>query len=129
MDKTITIDGREITFRATARTPRLYRMLTGRDMITDMSKLRKSFIKAQKNKKKENDEDVSGTFGGLSTSDLIIFEDSAYVMARHANPEIKQQTPDDWLDTFNMFDIFDILPEIMDLWNLNNATTSEPKKK
>lgn len=129
MDKTITIDGREITFRATARTPRLYRMLTGRDMITDMSKLRKSFIEAQKNKKKENDEDVSGTFGGLSTSDLIIFEDLAYVMARHANPDIEQQTPDDWLDTFNMFDIFDILPEIMDLWNLNNATTSEPKKK
>ena len=128
MDKTITIDGREITFRATARTPRLYRMLTGRDMITDMSKLRKSFIKAQKNKKKENDEDDSGTFG-LSTSDLIIFEDSAYVMARHANPDIEQQTPDDWLDTFNMFDIYDILPEIMDLWNLNNATTSEPKKK
>ena len=128
MDKRITIDGREITFRATARTPRLYRMLTGRDMITDMSKLRKSFIKAQKNKKKENDEDDSGTFG-LSTSDLIIFEDSAYVMARHANPDIEQQTPDDWLDTFNMFDIYDILPEIMDLWNLNNATTSEPKKK
>lgn len=129
MDKTMTIDGREITFRATARTPRLYRMLTGRDMIIDMSKLRKSFIEAQKNKKKENDEDVSGTFGGLSTSDLIIFEDSAYVMARHANPDIEQQTADDWLDTFNMFDIYDILPEIMDLWNLNNATTSEPKKK
>ena len=91
--------------------------------IKAMEKVKYLFVE------KENDEDVSGTFGGLSTSDLIIFEDSAYVMARHANPDIEQQTPDDWLDTFNMFDIFDILPEIMDLWNLNNATTSEPKKK
>ena len=130
MDKTITIDGRDITFRATARTPRLYRMLTGRDMILDMTKLRKSFTEAKKNKdKKEKKEDNSGTFGGLSTSDLIIFEDSAYVMARHANPDMKEQTADEWLDTFNMFDIFDILPELMDLWNLNNATTSTPKKK
>lgn len=130
MDKTITIDGRDITFRATARTPRLYRMLTGRDMIIDMTKLRKSFVEAKKEKdKKEKKEDNSGTFGGLSTSDLIIFEDSAYVMARHANPDMKEQTADEWLDTFNMFDIFDILPELMDLWNLNNATTSTPKKK
>lgn len=130
MDKTITIDGRDITFRATARTPRLYRMLTGRDMIIDMTKLRKSFVEAKKEKdKKEKKEDNSGTFGGLSTNDLIIFEDSAYVMARHANPDMKEQTADEWLDTFNMFDIFDILPELMDLWNLNNATTSTPKKK
>lgn len=124
MDKIITIDGREIKFRATARTPRLYRMLTNRDMIKDMNILIKAFGDA-KNDKDNNDKLMSK----LSTQHLMIFEDSAYVMARHANPDMPEQSPDEWLDTFEMFDIYTIFPQIMDLWNMNTVTTAESKKK
>ncbi len=123
MDKTIMIDGREVKFRATARTPRLYRMLTNRDMIKDMNFLAKGFSDA---KDKKNEDSIMSK---LSTEHLIIFEDSAFVMAKQADPDMAEKTADEWLDTFNMFDIYEIFPQLMDLWNLNTATTAESKKK
>ena len=122
MDKTIIIDGRDVKFRATARTPRLYRMLTNRDMIKDMNILSKAFKETKQ--KKDN-----GGFGELNTQHLMIFEDSAFVMAKHANPDMPEQTADEWLDTFNMFDIYEIFPQIFELWNLNTVQTAESKKK
>lgn len=123
MDKIITIDGREVKFRATARTPRLYRMLTNRDMIKDMNFLAKGFSDA---KDKKNEDSIMSK---LSTEHLVIFEDSAFVMAKQADPDMAEKTADEWLDTFNMFDIYEIFPQLMDLWNLNTATTAESKKK
>lgn len=122
MDRIITIGEREVKFRATARTPRLYRMLINRDMIIDMNSLGEAFRKAKEAKD-------NGEASGLTTENLMIFEDAAYVMARHANPEMEEKSPDEWLDTFDMFDIYDILPELLDLWNMNTATTAESKKK
>lgn len=122
MDKIIRIDDKDVEFRATARTPRLYRLITGRDMIIDMNKLSKSFQRVKE--ANENGEDVS-----FSSQDLMIFEDTAYVMARHANPDIEEKTPDEWLDSFNMFSIYEVLPELLILWGENNKTTSTPKKK
>lgn len=117
MDKTVEIDGREVKFRATARTPRLYRMVIGRDMIQDMNKLMKAY-----DKKKQNDDE-------LDVIDLQIFEDVAYAMARHANPDIEQKTADEWLDTFNVFSIYEVLPHILELWAINTKQTSTAKKK
>ncbi len=116
MDKTVQIDGREVNFRATARTPRLYRAIVGRDMITDMNRLKKAY---DHKKKSESDLDVI---------DLQIFEDVAYVMARHADPDI-EKTADDWLDTFTMFSIYEVLPHILELWAVNTIQTSTSKKK
>lgn len=117
MDKTVEIDGREVKFRATARTPRLYRMVIGRDMIQDMNKLMKAY-----DKKKQNDDE-------LDVIDLQIFEDVAYAMARHADPDIEQKSADEWLDTFNVFSIYEVLPHILELWALNTKQTSTAKKK
>ena len=117
MDKIVTIDGKEVKFRATARTPRLYRAIIGRDMIADMNRLQKSFD--PKNKEESN----------LDMLDLQIFEDTAYIMARHANPDMEQKTADEWLDTFNMFSIYEVLPHILELWVVNTRQTSTAKKK
>lgn len=117
MDRIVTIEGREIKFRATARTPRLYRALVGRDMIADMNRLRKAFERVEK----DGDQ--------LEVMDLQIFEDTAYVMARHAAPEMEYKTADEWLDSFNMFSIYEVLPEILKLWAINTQTTSTAKKK
>ena len=117
MDKIIQIDGRDVKFRATARTPRLYRGLFGRDMIVDMNKLKKAFDKNQ-----DDGDD-------LDIANLQIFEDTAYVMARQADPEMEQKTADEWLDTFNMFSIYEVLPYILELWAMNTRQTSKSKKK
>lgn len=126
MDRTVNIDGKDVKFRATARTPRLYRVLIGRDMIQDMNRLSKAYNKASQLSKDATDEEKQEA--QLSAIDLEIFENAAYVMARHANPEL-QMTADEWLDTFEIFSIWQILPEILKLWALNNKTTSTPKKK
>ena len=116
MDKIIKIDGRDVKFRATARTPRLYRALTGRDMIADMNRMQKRL-----NEVKDGDR--------FDVMDLQIFEDMAYIMARHADPEMETKTSDDWLDTFDMLSIYEVLPELMKLWKANTLQTSTPKKK
>ena len=117
MDREVTIDGKQVKFRATARTPRLYRGIIGRDMIVDMNKL----MKAYDRKKKGDDE--------LDIIDLQIFEDVAYIMARQATPDMEEKTADDWLDTFDMFSIYEVLPQILELWAINTRQTSTPKKK
>lgn len=122
MDKVIRIDDKDVKFRATARTPRLYRVIIGRDMIIDMNQLAKKYRKV--NEAKKNGDNLSFT-----SKELQIFEDAAYVMARHATPDIEQQTADDWLDSFNMFSIYEVLPHLLELWGLNQKTTSTAKKK
>jgi len=119
MDKIIKIDGKDIKFRATARTPRLYRALTMRDLIRDFKSLTDHYQEAQENKDET----------GLSIEDLTIFENVAYVMARHANPDMPEKNPDDWLDSFDFFSIWEVLPQILELWRLNNIQTSKSKKK
>lgn len=39
MEKTISIDGRELKFKATASTPRVYRQAFGRDIYVDIKSL------------------------------------------------------------------------------------------
>lgn len=124
MDKMIEIDGREIKFRATARTPRLYRGLLMRDLIKDMNALAKSYKRVQEARKSDPEATDS-----LTIEDLTIFENAAFVMAKQANPDMEEKTADDWLDSFSMFSIWEILPQILDLWKLNNLQTSTPKKK
>lgn len=112
MEKTITIDGREVKFKATAATIRLYRQRTGRDMLVDMQTLQKG----------------TGSVDVLSAETLTLFEDIAYTMAKQADDSIPDSA-DEWLDSFEMFSIYMILPQIIELWRLNELTTSNSKKK
>lgn len=126
MDKVLTISGREVGFRATALTPRIYRHKIGRDIIQDLNQLRKSYAKAvdgQNAKTEEEQRDAK-----LSVLDLEIFENAAYVMAKQYDPDVPASL-DDWLDGFETFSIYEILPEILQLWSLNERTTAKPKKK
>lgn len=114
--KTIEIDGVQVTFQASAATPRLYRNLFQRDIFADMDHLMASM--------QGQDE----TQSGLDTFDLELFENAAFTMAKQANPNI----PDDimtWLDDFEMFSIYHILPHLVELWGMNVESMSEAKKK
>ena len=59
---------------------------------------------------------------------LELFEDLAWLMARHASPEEVPDNPEDFLDQFNTFSIYQILPQLIDLWGLNVQTTVEARK-
>ena len=57
-----------------------------------------------------------------------MFENIAYIMAKHAEPQAVPDTPEEWLDGFNTFSIYQVLPEITKLWGLNVQSQVESKK-
>ena len=114
--KNIEIDGRMVPFKASATVPRLYRLKFGRDIFSDIDKL----IEATQGDNAEA--------SALTIESLTIFEDVAYTMAKYADDSIPDTT-EEWLDGFNVFSIYFILPQIVELWRLNNQTMAESKKK
>lgn len=127
MEKTITVSGKEVKMRASALIPRLYRVRFGRDMISDMRQLQKSYQKATRLPEDATEEQKQDA--QLSVLDLTIFENVAYMMAKHADKSIPD-SPEAWLDDFDgVFSVYEVLPEILALWGLTNQTTSIPKKK
>ena len=115
MTKKIEIDGKEVLFKASAAIPRIYRIKFQRDIYKDLSALEKAIGK--------NVEDAST----LDTFSLEMFENIAYVMAKHADPSIPDN-PEDWLDEFNTFSIYQVLPKLIELWGMNIRTDVEAKK-
>ena len=116
MIRNIEIDGKEVAFKASAAIPRIYRLKFGRDIYKDISALEKNV--------NENSEEGSH----LDLVSLEVFENIAFVMAKHADPSIPN-TPEEWLDEFNTFSIYQILPQLIELWGLNVQTDAEAKKK
>ena len=114
--KKIEIDGQEVEFRASAAVPRMYRIKFGRDIYKDLRQLETSVG--------ENDEDASG----LDLFSLEMFENIAFIMAKHANPDTVPSEPDEWLEQFNTFSIYQILPQLIELWGLNVQTQVDARK-
>ena len=113
--KTIEVDGKKVQFRASAAIPRLYRNKFHRDIYKDLNELQKGID--------ESDAESSS----LDTFSLELFENIAWLMAKHQNPDVPD-TPEDWLDQFNTFSIYEILPQIIELWGLNVEQQVESKK-
>ena len=63
----------------------------------------------------------------LDMFSLEMFENIAYIMAKHADPAVPA-SPDEWLEQFNTFSIYEILPQLIDLWGLNVETQVKSKK-
>lgn len=115
LTKKIEIDGKEVLFRASAAIPRLYRIKFRRDIYKDLAQLEKAV-------------DTSTEDGSmLDTFSLELFENIAYIMARHADPTIPD-TPEEWLEDFNTFSIYQVLPQIIELWGLNIESEVKSKK-
>ena len=113
--KKIEIDGKEVLFRASAAIPRLYRIKFRRDIYKDLAQLEKA---------------VDGNVADgsmLDTFSLELFENIAFVMAKHADPNIPD-TPEEWLEDFNTFSIYQVLPQIIELWGLNVETEVQNRK-
>lgn len=115
MIKQIEIDGKQVSFKASAAIPRIYRMKFQRDIYKDLKALEKSIG--------DNSEEGSN----LDMFSLEMFENIAFVMAKHADASIPN-TPEEWLDGFNTFSIYQVLPQLIELWGLNVQTEVEAKK-
>jgi hypothetical protein len=114
--KTITVDGIEVPFKASAAVPRLYRLKFRRDIYRDFAEL-------QSNVQAEYEESSA-----LDIESLEVFENIAYIMAKHADPDNVPDNPDEWLERFNTFSIYEVLPQLIELWGLNVETQAESKK-
>lgn len=113
--KKIEIDGKEVAFKASAAIPRIYRLKFQRDIYKDLHSLEKSIG--------DGKEDNSN----LDMFSLEMFENIAYIMAKHADGSIPD-TPEEWLDDFNTFSIYQVLPQLIELWGLNVQTEIQAKK-
>ena len=113
--KTIDVDGKPVTFRASAAIPRLYRNKFHRDIYRDLNELQKGI------------DDSDAVNSSLDTFSLELFENIAWLMAKHADKTVPD-SPEEWLDEFNTFSIYEILPQIIELWGLNVEQQVESKK-
>lgn len=102
-------------FRATARTPRIYRHLMGRDIISDLNALDMAAAG-----KKE-----------FQAEDMDTIENLAYVMAMHyeglGEDDYPAKSIGEWLDTLMPTDIYEAYPKIIELWMQNAKQTSKAK--
>ena len=110
VEKTVKIGSKDVTLRASAALPRIYRVKTGRDILKDVNGL-------------SIDED-----GNVTPEDYEVFENLAWVMAYHADNTVPEKI-EDWLEQLDsVLAIYNVMPHIMDLWNANVKTAVESKK-
>lgn len=125
----VQICGQTIVLGASALLPKIYRINFGKDLVSDMNRLRKSFQQAQALPEDASQEEKEAA--ALDEIDLTIFERTAWAMAYHADSTgTVPHDPDEWLASFDgVFSIYEIFPVILELWGLNHHTTSIPAKK
>lgn len=116
MTKKINIDGKDVMFKASAAIPRIYRLKFHRDIYKDLRDLEKAVDSSSEEQ------------SSLDLFSLEMFENIAFVMAKHADPTAVPDSPEDWLDEFSTFSIYQVLPEIIELWGLNVQSEVESKK-
>lgn len=101
MEKTITIDGKDICFKSTGATPLRYKQQFGRDLFADILKMNE-ITKIKKIKVED-----------IAKIDFETFYNIAWTFAKTADKGISN--PIDWLDTFEEFPMMEIIPELQDL--------------
>ena len=93
IQKNIVVDGIEVPFKASAAIPRLYRLKFRRDIYQDLNALQK----AMQQQNEQNPDDQNPAASSLDIVSLELFENIAYIMAKHADPAVPA-SPDDWLE-------------------------------
>lgn len=122
--------------KSSAAIPRMYRIKFNRDIFVDMMKMKKQLEKNEKEKEKarKKAEEAGITFedemfkSEMPIDSLEMFENIAYLMHKHGDKE-QPNDIDEWLEQFETFDIYEILPQILEMWNIENEQMSKAKKK
>lgn len=125
VEKLLDINGREMGILVDARTPRIYRTITGRDIMIDMVIIQAYQAERQK------DDDIHINMD-ITVRALQAFEDLAYTMASQYAERHSEEIPDtadEWLEGYEIMDIYAVMPQIIQLWTEACRTTSVAKKK
>ena len=104
MEKTITIDGKQVRFKSNGATPLRYKAQFGKDYFKEIMKL--APLENLNGKKRIKPED-------LDTLDFEVFYNISWIMAKTAEPTIPE--PLEWLEQFDEFPMAEIIPELQDL--------------
>ncbi|CDN37983.1 hypothetical protein [Bacillus thuringiensis] len=110
MEKTITIDGKQVKLKATAATVKRYKAQFRRNLFADLMGLGAINALASSNGA-EQPIDMSNI--DLSNVDFELIYDLTWLYAKTADPKISD--PMTWLDEFEEFPIEEIMPAVMEL--------------
>ncbi len=91
MMKKIEIDGKAVAFKASAAIPRIYRIKFQRDIYKELSVLEKSIGDGDPEK------------SSLDLFSLEMFENIAYVMAKHADTSIRIIRRTGWMSSTRQY--------------------------
>lgn len=109
MERSITIDGKELRLVTNGATPRIYRGLFRKDVFADMARA----------------VDEDGTI-----HDSEVFENLAFCMAMQGGSVSTGAKIEDWLAGFGRpLAIMEAAPAIIELWAAETETTADAKKE
>jgi hypothetical protein len=114
MEKTLTIDGKEVRFKSTAATPLRYKAQFGKDFFSELLKMNK----LGKLNLNEKDDDEA-----IQSLDFDVFYNIVWSLAKTADKSIPD--PLNWYDEFESFPLMEIIPELQELI----TSSIEGKKK
>ena len=108
MEKMINIDGKEMRMVANGATPRVYRLMFGRDIFSDLSH----------------------ALEGDELRDLSVIEQLAFVLGRQGGSIPQETSIDEWLETIeDPMALVLSAADVMNLWAGNMKTVADGKKK
>ena len=111
MEKTLTIDGKQVTFKSTGATPLRYKQQFGKAFFAEIAKMSKG----------------SSKNFDLAKLDMEAFYNIAWVFAKTADKTIPE--PLEWLDRFESFPILEIIPDLQDMLLGTMQTKKKQMKK
>lgn len=118
MEKTLTIDGKQIRFKSTAATLIRYKTQFGRDFFADLLQMYPLM-----QLKSDGVDTDNLDYQTLKHIDFEVLYNICWVLAKTADKSIPE--PVEWLDEFDEFPIMDILPELQDLITNSLGTTKK----
>ncbi|KUH44876.1 hypothetical protein ACU80C_19785 [Bacillus mycoides] len=110
MEKTITIDGKQVRLKGTAATVKRYKAQFRRDLFADMFALGAMGTTTSPD---STEATIDLSTLDFNKVDFEVIYDLVWLYARTADPSIPD--PITWLDGFDEFPIYEIMPEINDL--------------
>lgn len=133
MEKTINIDGRPVTFKASGGLAYRYKAQFGREFFADVDELSTFLDTGKVEKKAVKDKKGKPVFvnGQIQFEEKTVYDytklalDGLYnilwTMAKTADASIPD--PLAWLDSFDTFPVMDILPEVKEILQQNFKTS------
>lgn len=110
MEKTIVIDGKNVTFKATGGIGYRYKAQFGREYIADAIQMEEFLLST---KAGVNGGDEANPLYDLTKYSLECVYNILWTLAKTANENIP--SPQQWLDSFDTFPVMDIFEQVKDI--------------